>query len=881
MTKEEIRLQEDKEKKVHWRRWGPYLSERQWGTVREDYSADGEAWTFFPHDHARSRAYRWGEDGIAGISDNHQRLCFSLAFWNEKDDILKERIFGLNGSEGNHGEDVKDYYFYLDSTPTHSYMKYLYKYAQNKFPYRELVEENQKRSLQEPEHELLDTHIFDDNKYFDIVVEYAKADAEDTLIKISVTNRGIDAHAIHILPTLWFRNTWSWTDEAKRPSMKLTQTKNFAHVESKHETLGTRWLYCPKTEAYLFTENETNHDRLFNQKNATPYVKDAFHAYLINEQKDAVNPEQVGTKMSPHYVLNIKPGQTEVLTLRLSDKGSLKDPLGKDFEDIFAKRLSEANEFYDAVGHKNLSDDQRNIQRQAFAGMLWSKQYYHYVIEDWLDGDVLTPPEERKSGRNSHWRHLYNEDILSMPDKWEYPWFAAWDSAFHMIPFAMIDPEFAKKQLSLYTREWYMHPNGQIPAYEWDFSDVNPPVHAWATMRVFKIDKKKSGKGDYDFLERVFHKLLLNFTWWVNRKDKEGRNIFEGGFLGMDNIGIFDRSQPLPIGGDLHQADGTSWMAMYSLNMLSIAMELALHNKAYEDIASKFFEHFLHIANAINNVDKAGVSLWDEEEGFYYDAAHVDGKQIPFKIRSMVGLIPLFAIEVLKPETIDKLPAFKKRMNWFIKHRPDLCKHISCPNAEGVEKRRVLSLVNPEKLKRILEKMLCEKNFFSSYGIRTVSKRHDENPYVFKTDDGKHFQVKYTPGESDVSLFGGNSNWRGPIWFPVTYLLIESLQKFHFYLGDDYKIEAPTGSGNMLTLWEVSLLIAERLIKIFEKDENGHRPVYHELEKFKQDPSWSENILFFEYFHGDTGRGVGAQHQTGWTGLVAKLIQQCAQYKNT
>lgn len=880
MTAEEARLKEDKKKKTHWRRWGPYLSERQWGTVREDYSADGEAWQFFPHDHARSRAYRWGEDGIAGISDNHQRLCFALAFWNGEDEILKERIFGLNGSEGNHGEDAKEYYFYLDNTPTHSYMKFLYKYPHNKFPYQQLIEENQKRGLNEPEFELLDTGIFDDNNYFDIFVEYAKADAEDILIRIKTINHGLQAHSLYLLPTLWFRNTWSWKDGQDRPGLSLIKNGKIGVVEADHPTLGKRYLYCERPKEFLFTNNETNQKRLYGVENETPYVKDGFHNYLILGDAHALNCENRGTKMSPCFFLKLKAGETKEIKLRLSDNASLEQPFGKIFVENFTKRKREADAFYKRITPFDLPEDVRDIQRQAFAGMLWSKQFYNYIVEDWLKGDKLPPPKERSSGRNHEWKHLYNDDVLSMPDKWEYPWFAAWDAAFHMIPFAMIDPEFAKHQLELYTREWYMHPNGQIPAYEWNFSDVNPPVHAWATFRVFKIEKRMYGNADYEFLERVFQKLLLNFTWWVNRKDADGRNIFEGGFLGMDNIGVFDRSSESLIGGHLHQADGTSWMAMYCLNMLAIALELTKKNMVYEDIASKFFEHFIYIARAMNNMGDKAVNLWDEKEGFYFDVAHTSGEFIPFKIFSMVGLIPLFAIEVLSPETIERLPGFKKRMEWFIENRQDLCSLISCPKTTKKEGRRVLSLVNPKKLERILQRLLNEEEFLSEFGIRTVSKRHQDLPYVFQAN-GEKYYVKYAPGESNVHLFGGNSNWRGPVWFPVTYLLIESLQKFHYYLGDEFKVEAPSGSGNKMTLWDISQLISKRLISIFQKNPEGVRPVCRELNKFREDPQWSNYILFFEYFHGDTGRGVGAQHQTGWTGLVAKLIQQCAEHKKS
>jgi len=757
MTAEEKRLQENKNKKAHWRRWGPYLSERQWGTVREDYSTKGEAWQYFPHDHARSRAYRWGEDGIAGISDNHQYLCFALAMWNTEDDILKERIFGLNGSEGNHGEDPKDYYFYLDNTPTHSYMKYLYKYPHHKFPYQKLVKENQKRGLDDSEFELLDTGIFDENNYFDIFVEYAKAGTDDILIQIKIVNHGEQTRSLYLLPTLWFRNKWVWSNKKEKPTMQLIKDGHFGVVEADHQTLGKRYLYCEKPKEYLFTENETNQQRLYGVKNVTMYVKDAFHNYLIENNENVVNRNNKGTKMSSCYYLDIQAGDTQIIKLRLSDKASLENPFGTEFSKILTKRINEADEFYKKINPFELSEEDKNIQRQAFAGMLWSKQFYNYVIEDWLKGDKTTPPKERLTHRNHKWKHLFNEDILSMPDKWEYPWFAAWDTSFHMIPFAMIDPEFAKRQLELFTREWYMNPNGQIPAYEWNFSDVNPPVHAWAALRVFKIEKKMYGNADYVFLERIFQKLLLNFTWWVNRKDTDGRNIFEGGFLGMDNIGVFDRSSELPIGGHLFQADGTSWMAKYCLNMLAIALELTKHNMVYEDIASKFFEHFIYIARAMNNMGDKSVNLWDEPDGFYFDVSRTSEGFIPFKIFSMVGLIPLFAIEVLSSEIIERLPGFKKRMEWFIHNRPDLCSFISCPKTTKTEGRRILSLVNPKKLERILQRLLNENEFLSEFGIRTVSKYHQEYPYTFQGKD-KNYSVQYTPGESNVYLFGGNSN---------------------------------------------------------------------------------------------------------------------------
>jgi hypothetical protein len=877
LTAEEQRLEQSRNRKSHWKRWGPYLSERAWGTVREDYSAYGTAWDYLPHDHARSRAYRWNEDGLAGISDRHQNICFALALWNGRDPILKERAFGLTGSEGNHGEDLKEYYFYLDSTPTHSYMKYLYKYPQAEFPYAQLVEENRRRGKNQPEFELIDTGIFNDDRYFDVFVEYAKADVEDLLIKISAVNRGPEAAQINLLPTVWFRNTWSWNNQngKTRPSLR----QDGAAIELNHSELGQRWLYCDGTPELLFTENETNTERLFNSPNASPFVKDGINDRVVQGKQQAVNPAQVGTKAAANYALTIQPGQTATIRLRLTDKAPNAAPIelfGKSFDRIFADRLREADEFYQTVIPANLSDDERSVMRQSMGGLLWSKQFYHYVVEQWLDGDPAAPkpPTERVKGRNHEWRHLYNADVISMPDKWEYPWYAAWDLAFHCVPLALVDSEFAKEQLILMLREWYMHPNGQLPAYEWAFGDVNPPVHAWAAWRVYKIEKKRRGIGDTVFLKRVFQKLLLNFTWWVNRKDAEGMNIFQGGFLGLDNIGVFDRSAPLPTGGHIAQSDGTSWMAMYALNLLAIAMELAKEDPSYEDVASKFWEHFLSIARAMNNRGDEDVKLWDDEDGFFYDVLHLpEGKPLPMKVRSMVGLIPLFAVETLEPETLAGLPDFKRRMEWFINNRADLTKNVACMRTAGHEERRLLSIVSRDQLRSVLRFMLDENEFLSPYGIRAISRYHKDNPYVLQVNGTQH-RVDYEPAESSTGLFGGNSNWRGPIWFPLNYLLIESLQKFHHYHGEDFKVECPTGSGQMMTLWEVAAEISRRLSRIFLRDSNQRRPVFGAAEKFQSDPNWRDLIPFHEYFHGDNGMGIGASHQTGWTGLVAKLLQQ-------
>ena len=880
-TKEQIRLSESAARTKHWKRWGPYLSERAWGTVREDYSPHGNAWEYFSHDHARSRVYRWNEDGIAGISDRHQYICFSLALWNEHDPILKERIFGLTGNEGNHGEDVKEYYFYLDSTPTHSYMKYLYKYPQTAFPYTQLVEENRRRGKDQPEFELLDTGVFADNRYFDVFVEYAKGDVEDILIKITVANCGPQAAKLRLLPTIWFRNTWSWRDNVPRPSLRHVS----GTVELDHADYGKRWLYCEGAPQLLFTENETNLKRLYGVANRSGFVKDGINDYIVDKKKDAVAPEQIGTKAAAHYELTVPAGDTVTVRLRLSDIdfSGVTDAAFEGFDRIFEIRQKEADEFYATVIPQDLSPDAQNVMRQGFAGMLWSKQFYHYVVGQWLKGDPGNPPPppQRNSGRNKEWPHLYNADVISMPDKWEYPWYAAWDLAFHCLPLALVDCDFAKEQLVLLTREWYMHPNGQLPAYEWAFGDVNPPVHAWAAWRVYKIDKKRSGKGDRAFLEKVFHKLLLNFTWWVNRKDAEGMNIFQGGFLGLDNIGVFDRSAPLPTGGYIEQSDGTSWMAMYTLNLLAIALELASENPAYEDVASKFWEHFVYIANAMNHRGNDGMGLWDETDGFFYDVLKFpDGGHYPMKIRSMVGLIPLFAVETIEPELLDRLPGFKRRLEWFVDNRPDLVGNVACMRTRGMGERRLLSIVGRDRLKRVLQLMLDEAEFLSPYGIRALSAHHREHPYELNVN-GMTYRVNYEPGESSTGLFGGNSNWRGPIWMPVNYLLIESLQKFHHYLGDDFKVEFPARSGNMLTLSEVAGELSRRLSRIFLRNDKGERPVYTGLEKFQSDPNWRDLILFHEYFHGDSGRGVGASHQTGWTGLVTKLLQQSGESKTS
>jgi hypothetical protein len=868
MTAETKRLIEDRDKQKNWRKFGPYLTERQWGTVREDYSAQGNAWDFVSHDAARSKAYRWGEEGIGGVSDDKQILCFAFSFWNKKDPILKERFFGLTGNEGNHGEDCKELYYYLDSTPTHSYMKMLYKYPHAEYPYSTLVDENRRRNKLEPEFELADTGVFNDNAYFDIFLEYAKADAEDLLIEITIHNRGLSKASLNVLPTVWFRNTWAWNGLEKKP--ELFQDGEGV-ITLHHDVLGTYYLYAQDNPHALFCENETNTLRLYNHQSAGIF-KDGINDYLINKKTSAVNSNHKGTKASFDYNVKIDGGKSKVIRLRLSSKFNAQ-PFN-DFATTFESRKKEADEFYQELQADLKDKDKCNVQRQALAGMLWSKQFYYFDVARWLNGDPgqPPPPPERKSGRNREWMHLANADIISMPDKWEYPWYAAWDLAFHTIPLAMIDPEFAKQQLILLTKEWYMHPNGQLPAYEWSFSDVNPPVHAWATWRVYKIDSKlQGGKTDRAFLEEVFHKLLLNFTWWVNKKDYNGNNIFQGGFLGMDNIGVFDRSAQLPTGGFIEQSDGTSWMAMFTLNMLRMSLELAKGNPTYQNLATKFFEHFLYIAGAMANVGNEGINLWDEEDEFFYDVLHTpDNQRHKMKVRSMVGLIPLFAVEVLDEELFQSNPQFTHRLEWFLHNRPDLANLISRWGEKGKNQRHLLSLLRGHRMKCLLKRMLDESEFLSQYGIRALSKAH-EKPYVFHANNAE-FTVKYTPGESDLSMFGGNSNWRGPIWFPVNYLLIESLQKFHHYYGDDFKVEHPTGSGRMLTIRQIADDLSERLVSIFTTNKKSERAVFDQ-QPLHQREHFNDFLLFYEYFHGDTGKGLGASHQTGWTGLVAKLIQ--------
>jgi hypothetical protein len=881
MTREELRLKESNDRTRHWKRWGPYLSERAWGSVREDYSPLGEAWEYFPHDHARSRAYRWNEDGIAGICDRHQQLCFAVVLWNGRDPILKERLFGLNGSEGNHGEDVKEYYFYLDSTPTHSYMKYLYKYPQAEYPYARLVDENRGRGKNEPEFELMDTGIFDDDRYFDVFVEYAKADTEDICVLLTVANRGPDTAEVHLLPTLWFRNTWSWSPGADKPSLTMGEDERGAGIiQASTAGLGDYYLYFQEVGKTLFTENETNTERLWNVPNSSPHVKDAFHRFVIHGEAGAVNAEKRGTKAAIYYRLLVPGGKEASVKLRLARQDSPVSPakmLSSEFDLTFNLRKTEAQEFYDAIIPESVDADTHNIMHQALAGLLWSKQFYNYVVRDWLQGDSgqPTPPRERKNGRNSAWTHLYNADVISMPDKWEYPWYAAWDLAFHCVSLALVDPEFAKDQLALMLREWYMHPNGQIPAYEWAFGDVNPPVHAWAAYQVYLIDKQKNGgQGDTQFLQRVFHKLLLNFTWWVNRKDVEGMNVFQGGFLGLDNIGVFDRSAVLPTGGHIEQSDGTSWMAMYSLDMLAIALELAAGDPTFEDVASKFWEHFIYIARAMNHLGEDGLSLWNEEDGFFYDVLHLpDGTRLPLRVRSMVGLIPLYAVQTMQPELLDTMPAFKRRLEWFISNRPDLTENMACMKTPGNKERRLYSVADRGQLQRILAVMLDEAEFLSPFGIRALSQYHRDHPYQLEVGGGRH-AVHYEPGESETGLFGGNSNWRGPIWFPVNYLLVQALRRFHEYYDNTLEVECPIGSGQLMNLSEVANEITRRLVRAFQRGQDGRRPVFGANEKFQSDPHWRDYVPFHEYFHGDTGAGVGASHQTGWTALVAKMIDE-------
>jgi hypothetical protein len=872
-------MAQDQAARQNWRRWGPYLSERQWGTVREDYSAGGNAWEYLPHDHARSRAYRWGEDGIAGFSDDWQHICLSLAMWNGRDPILKERLFGLTNAEGNHGEDVKELYYYLDAIPSNSYLKMLYKYPQGEFPYARLVEENHRRGENQPEFELLDTGLFDQDRYFDVFVEYAKAAEEDILMLVTAHNRGPDAARLVLVPQIAFRNTWSWYLKPTRPKLSADN----GGVKIEHHRQGTFRLNCDGEHTLLFCDNETNVRRLYGQSAAPGFFKDAFHEYFVHGRHEAVNPGQTGTKAGAAYELNVPAGNSVTVRLRLSkaDAPSASQPWA-DFDAVFAQRRLEADDFYAGLQQGMDDADARLVQRQAYAGMIWSKQFFHYDVLRWLQGDPTQPPPppERKHGRNADWKHLNNVDVISMPDKWEYPWFAAWDLAFHCVAFAEIDPEFAKSQLVLLMREWYMHPNGQLPAYEWAFGDVNPPVHAWAAHRVFQIDRRQrqesnpNDQGDLEFLERVFQKLLMNFTWWVNRKDAQGRNIFQGGFLGLDNIGCFDRSKPLPSGGFLSQADGTSWMAAYCLNLLRISIELAVsHDHVYEDIASKFFEHFLAIAGAINGLGDDTLELWDEADQFYYDHLNLpDGQNVPMKIQSAVGLIPLLAVEVLDPEVLKDLPQFTARLEWFLQHRSQNACLISNWTISGVGDRRLLSLLRGHRMKALLSRMLDETQFLSAQGVRSLSKFHEQHPFRFVTG-GQTYEVAYWPAESRSGLFGGNSNWRGPVWMPLNYLFIESLQKFHHYYGDDFKIECPTGSGKWLTISDVANELSHRLAKLFLKGEDGQRPVLKYHPKLATDPHFKDYVLFHEYFDGDTGRGAGASHQTGWTGLIAKLLR--------
>jgi Glycosyl hydrolase family 63 C-terminal domain len=889
-TQEAARLREAREQNVPWRKWGPYLSERQWGTVREDYSQNGDAWNFFTHDQARSRAYRWGEDGLAGISDDKQRLCFALAFWNGRDPILKERLFGLTNSQGNHGEDVKEYYFYLDSTPTHSYMKYLYKYPQAAYPYDDLVRTNRQRTRDEMEYELLDTGVFDGDRYFDIFVEYAKAGPEDIVVKITAANRGPEAAELHLLPTLWYRNDWaSWIAESNRspgkPNLKQVEAAAGASaVTATHPLLGEFILSCDGEVPLLFTENETNHERLFpGQKNESPYVKDGINDCVVQGQQGAVNPEKQGTKVAAHYRVTIAPGQSATVRLRLTARGpagqstttqGAAKPFGPEFEATFAARLKEADEFYRSVTPPSVSPDAVNVMRQAIAGMLWSKQFFFFDGDNWLDEHNSNPLHSGyRNARNSEWFHMMNQDIISMPDKWEYPWYAAWDLAFHTLPLSIVDPDFAKEQMQLMLKGVYLHPSGQMPAYEWNFSDVNPPVHAFATLFLHRTDQALRGETDLDFLRPTFNKLVLNFTWWVNRKDRFGKNVFEGGFLGLDNIGVFDRSAPLPTGGHLEQADGTAWMALFSQNMVELAVELAVHDRNYEDMVVKFAEHFYYIALAMNKTGQDG--MWDEEDGFYYDLLRLpDGSAQRLKVRSMVGLLPLCATTVIEKWQREAIPGTMAQIIERLRRMPELLKYVhpTGPGHLGVAERGIMALVNPERLRRILTKMLDEDEFLSPYGIRSLSKFHEQHPFVFHVQ-GQEYRVDYLPAESNTGMFGGNSNWRGPVWMPVNVMIIRALLNFYLYYGDNFKIECPTGSGKMMNLFEVSKEIADRLTRIFLRNEHGKRPVYGAMEKFQTDPHWRDHILFYEYFHGDNGAGLGASHQTGWTGLVAKGIQ--------
>jgi hypothetical protein len=876
---ERVRLEEARGAKQPWRKWGPYLSERQWGTVREDYSDNGAAWDYFTHDHARSRAYRWGEDGIAGFSDDKQRLCFCLALWNGKDPIIKERLFGLTNSEGNHGEDCKEYYFYLDSTPTHSYAKYLYKYPQAAYPYDDIVRTNKLRTRDEPEYELLDTGVFDDDRYFDVFVEYAKETPEDLLIQITVCNRGPDAATIHLLPQWWFRNTWSWNGSDARPSLAAGNAPSgTSAVELQHPELGERRVYFDRVVELLFTENDSNEERLFGKPNATPYVKDAFDRYLVQGQKHAVNPARRGTKMAAHYELSVPAkGQVSVqLRLAPSDPRAavVQAPFGQEFAQTLQKRRKEADDFYERIMPPQASEDERNVIRQGLSGMLWSKQYYHFDLDEWLSDHGHSPLNGRsRITRNSPWFHMVNDDVISMPDKWEYPWYAAWDLAFHTLALDVVDPDFAKQQLLLMLRESYLHPNGQIPAYEWNFGDVNPPVHAFAALFAYNTDKATTGKGDLEFLKTVFHKLLLNFSWWANRKDPRGRNVFEGGFLGLDNIGVFDRSSPLPTGGFMEQADGTAWMAMYSQQLFAMALELAEYDASYEELAVKFLEHFCWIAGSMDRVGDNQDELWDEEDGFFYDVLHLPGGEaMRLKVRSMVGLLPLCATSVVTAETLEKFPNIRKRVASFVRRYPKLFANFHPLDKPGEHGRRLIAVCNEEKLRRILTRMLDETRFLGDYGIRSLSRWHLEHPYEFDVH-GNKYTVKYQPAESNSGMFGGNSNWRGPVWFPINVLLIGALWQFYLYYGESFTIECPTGSGKHLNLMQVAQEISRRLVATFLRRPDGTRPVYGDTSKFQNDPYWRDLLLFYEYFHGDNGAGIGASHQTGWTGTVARLVR--------
>ena len=917
MNAEQIRLQENDSRDEPWHFWGPYLADRAWGTVREDYSANGDAWNYFPYEHACSRAYRWNEDGIGGISDHKGRLCFAFAFWNERDPTLKERLFGVAGPQGNHGEDVKELYWYLHNTPSHSFMRMIYRYPQARFPYEELVTQSGARSKMDSEFELWDTGALSQNRFFDIRIEYAKAEPHDILIQASATNCGPEPATLHVLPTLWFRNTWSWGRDDRRPALQAI-SGSAPTIEATHHALGVYQLSCEDARDLLFTENESNLERLWGVSNATPFVKDSINDCVVQGQIALVNPQRAGTKAAAHYKFTLAPNETRRVRLRfrcVRDSGSARPsraPVGAsptedwiqeeevrgeaprtgpprrplpgedspnafaDFDAILTARQNEADQFYADLAPAGLSEEYRAIQRQALAGMLWSKQFYHYIIEQWLQGDSgqPTPPSARISGRNAEWRHLYNERVMSMPDKWEYPWYASWDLAFHCIPLALVDPHFAKVQLDIIVREWYQHANGQVPAYEWNFSDVNPPVLAWAAWRVYQIERKQTGQGDRRFLETIFHKMLIAFTWWVNRKDSEGNNIFQGGFLGLDNIGVFDRNASLPDGSHLEQSDGTSWMGMFCLNLMRIALELAGENHAYENIATKFFQHFLNIAAATNNLGGKGIGLWDEEDEFFYDILHTPGgRYLPLRVRSLVGLMPLLAVETIEPALLEAVPDFRERLEWYLKNRPDLCSLISRWQEPGAGERRLIALTRGHRMKRLLRRMLDPEEFLSPYGVRSVSKFHKTHPYVL-TVRGEEKVVNYEPAESQTNLFGGNSNWRGPIWFPINYLLIESLQKFHYYYGDDFKVECPTGSGQMMTLNEISNDLSNRLIQIWLRNEKGERAFERGSATSLIEARDRDRYLFHEYFHGDTGAGLGASHQTGWTGLVAKLIQQ-------